>query len=243
MGQFISRLLDLVMARVNQHRGWRHGPGSGRRSGSAKGGSGGGRGGRAAPMGPLAEVGLHPTWHGDGVTMLGDKGRITGSGTCLSRAPLSQDRVYFECRVASIGDGASGAFCVGVCRAPDDGKAGGRSDSGDATANTAVGKALGGQLGFVAHSWGLRSTSAAANGPYRVGDVLACAFDQNDYPTCLTFYKNGKRLDEIRGAKGGRLHAAVSCTPGLELQCTFSQGFQFPPPDGFDGIIEARSLV
>ena len=177
-------------------------------------------------MGPLREVGLHPEQHGPNANVL-SSGRISGSGTCLSRAPLQQDRTYFECRVESIGDGASGAFCMGVARARD---------------NPAE---LSGQLGFVAHSWGLRSTSSAADGPYKVGDVLACAFDQNDYPACLSFYKNGKRLDdaEIRGAKGARLHAAVSVTPGLELRCTFSQGFQFPPPQSFDGIMVARSLV
>ena len=122
-------------------------------------------------------------------------------------------------------------FCIGVCRRPADA--------------AAAGSALGGQLGFVAHSWGLRSTSAAAEGPYAEGDVLACAFDQNTYPPCLTFYKNGARLDgaEVRAKGASNLAAAVSVTPGLELQCTFSQGFAHAPPDGFDGLMLARSLV
>ena len=221
MGQLLSNLFSLVMARVNQHRGWAH------HRGSDPSGAKSGGGGRPMPMTQLREVGIHPEHHGEGIK-IHDGGRVTGSGTCLSRAPLQQDRAYFECRVVSVGDGASGQFCVGVCRRP--------------AAVEDAGKALGGQLGFVAHSWGLRSTSAAADGPYREGDVLACTFDQNTYPACLTFFKNGKRLDEIRGAKGA-LHAAISVTPGTQLACTFSVGFKFPPPAGFDGVIECRSLV
>ena len=48
---------------------------------------------------------------------------------------------------------------------------------------------------------------------------------------------------EVRAKGATNLAAAASVTPGLELALTFSQGFAHAPPEGFDGIMMARSLV
>ncbi|KAJ1485523.1 hypothetical protein T484DRAFT_1945400 [Baffinella frigidus] len=166
-----------------------------------------------AAMGVPVTIGLH----GPEIVIDGDGMRVSGQGVALASEPIGQDRAYFEFKIARDGD-----WAVGVAK-----KAAHAKD---------------GHLGQEAVSWGLRASQLTC----LEGDVVGVAFDQGDMPTKLKFYHNGNAQGEhtIEGIRG-EVYPAVSVSEHASLLCEFDgeNGFIYPPPAGFSGVIACRSLM
>merc|ERR1711924_68847 len=72
-------------------------------------------------------------------------------------------------------------------------------------------------LGYDEQSWALRSDLDGVK--FEKGDVMGAAFDQSVFPTTLSFYKNGAKIDDrdITGIRGEVL-PAVSVADGAVLK-------------------------
>ena len=142
--------------------------------------------------------------------------RVGGDGVALACEPIAQDKGYFECKIVAVGQ-----WSVGVSRR----EAHAHSD-----------------LGQDGKSWCLRAEQCEC----AQGDMLGVAYDQSCMPTMLKFYKNGELLagTEVTGIRG-EVFPAVCVSGGAMVECDFDgdNGFAYPPPSGFSGIVASRSLM
>mmetsp|Transcript_24052 Transcript_24052/g.35282 ORF Transcript_24052/g.35282 Transcript_24052/m.35282 type:complete len:201 (-) Transcript_24052:211-813(-) len=141
--------------------------------------------------------------------------RVSAEGVALACEAISQDKGYFECKIIK-----TGSWAVGVCRQ--------ESHAHD-------------DLSQAGASWSLSSEKCEC----LQGDMLGIAYDQTSMPTTLKFYKNGELVDaEVTGIRG-EVYPAVCVSGGSVIECEFDgdNGFAYPPPAGFSGIMGSRSLM
>eukprot|EP00802_Teleaulax_amphioxeia_P029411 Tamp_31490.p1 GENE.Tamp_31490~~Tamp_31490.p1 ORF type:complete len:223 (+),score=44.83 Tamp_31490:54-671(+) len=152
--------------------------------------------------------------HGKGIAI--NMMRVSGEGVALCCESLSQDKGYFECKIVSAGN-----WAIGVCKK-------------EAHAHS--------NLSQAGTSWGLSSEGCEC----AQGDMIGVAYDQACMPTSLKFFKNGELLSdaEISGIRG-EVFPAVCVSGGAILECEFDgdNGFAYPPPAGFSGIMGSRRLM
>mmetsp|Transcript_7755 Transcript_7755/g.12340 ORF Transcript_7755/g.12340 Transcript_7755/m.12340 type:complete len:144 (+) Transcript_7755:79-510(+) len=142
--------------------------------------------------------------------------KVSGDGVVLCAESMSQDKTYFEVKICKGGEWAIGAARTNAHSAPG--------------------------LGGEGASWCLTSGQITCF----EGDIVGVAFDQAVVPTELRFTHNGEPLAEftITGIRG-EVYPAVFVAKGSELECEFDgeNGFAYPPPSGFNGLMACRSLM
>ncbi|EKX30829.1 hypothetical protein GUITHDRAFT_156740, partial [Guillardia theta CCMP2712] len=142
--------------------------------------------------------------------------RVSGSGVALASESISQDKAYFEVKIAK----AEGRWGVGVCKQS--------VHSSD-------------ELNVEGEGWCLSSVQLE----YGEGDVIGVTYDQSIFPTALRFYHNGEVLEELTITSiRGEVFPAVHVTDGAVVDCEFDgeNGFAYPPPAGFTGVVSMRSV-
>jgi hypothetical protein len=172
------------------------------------------------------EAKMDEKWKGEEVVVEGEGYVISGQGTVLGEAPLVQGKTYFEVTVKKMG-----LFGVGL-----------------ASRNVDLSQGM----GVDEYSWAFVSDkqlvhnreSDAVLGDFAVddGDVVGCAYDH----TALSFYYNGRKMEQCYYTVRGRVFPAVCVSQGAILHVNLGQRpFQFPPPPnlGFQGVMFETSLI